>query len=96
LRVKLDQGRLEFLRTDLDVSRTFADMAETEYELGHLEAAWRSLEHGEQGYATLRKFLTDTNHTRHLTGDQLQELKTGIEKLKQQLDGFRRLHATLT
>lgn len=92
LRVKLDRDRLEFLRTDLTTSFIFAEMAETEYGIGENEAGGRSMAHGEEGYATLRRFLTDPKHTSHLTRDQLRELNAGVKKLRQRLDDLHRLH----
>jgi hypothetical protein len=92
LSAKLDQDRLDFLRTDLKTSFTFAEMAETEYGMGEREAGDRSMAHGEEGYATLRRFLTDPKHATHLTRDQLEELNSGTARLRQRLDDLRQLH----
>jgi hypothetical protein len=92
LSAKLDGDRLEFLRTEIRLSFTLSEMAETEYDIGEREAGDRSLAHSEHGYATLRRFLTDPKHTRHLTQDQFQELNDGVQNLRQRLDDVRRLH----
>ena len=54
--------------------------------------AARSVEHGEEGYATLRRLLTDPKHADHLTGNQLQELTAGADDLRKKLDDVRRRH----
>jgi hypothetical protein len=92
LRVKLGKDTREFLYTELAIGFTLAEVAETESDLGHSEAATRSLAHGEEGYATLHRFLQDPKHAGYLTGDQLQELSTGLERLRQKLDEVGRLH----
>jgi hypothetical protein len=89
---KLDRERVTFLRTEVSLSFTFAETAETEYGLGEQGAAARSLAHGEEGYATLCRFLSDPKHASHLTGDQLQELTDGANSLRQKLDEVHRLH----
>ena len=92
LSAKLDHDRVTFLRTEISLSNTLAEMSETEYDIGDREAAARSLAHGEEGYATLLRFLGDPKHASHLTGNQLQELNAGLETLRQKLDDVRRLH----
>ena len=90
LEARLNEDRIAFLRTEVAASLTFAEMAETEYGIGERVAGDRSLVHGEEGYATLRRFLTDPKHTAHLTADQLQELNTDVERLRRKLDDLRR------
>ncbi len=92
LRATLDQDRLNFLRTELSLSNTLADMAATEMQIGDREAGERSMLHGEEGYATLCRFLKDPKHADHLTADQLQELNAGAAGLRQKLDDIHRLH----
>src|SRR5207302_6730929 len=92
LRTMLAQDTREFLKTELSIGFTLADMAETEHRLGHTEASERSLAHGEEGYETLSRFLQDPKHAGHLSGEQLQELNDGVKDLRQKLDDVRRLH----
>jgi hypothetical protein len=91
LRAQLEQDNHNFLKTELAVSFTLAGMAETEYQLGEREAGGRSLDHAEEGYATLCRFLADPKHAGHLTRGQLQELHAGVTELRQKLDEVRLL-----
>jgi len=92
LRTMLAKDTREFLKTELALGFTLADVAETEYQLGHCEASERSLAHGEEAYDTLSRFLQDPKHAGHLTADQLRELNDGAKDLMQKLGEVRRLH----
>jgi hypothetical protein len=57
LSARADQDRLDFLRTDLDLCFTFADLIIPELGLQDREAAESLLAKAEQGYATIEYFL---------------------------------------
>jgi hypothetical protein len=92
LRANLNQDRLDFLRTDLTTCFTFAVMAETEFQIGDLEAGQRSLADGEKGHAMISRFLSDPKHATHLTAPQIAELTEGLRALRQRLDDLHGLH----
>jgi hypothetical protein len=58
LRDKTEQVRLDFIRTDLEVCLTLADLAETRYSLGDREHAEHTLAKAEKGYSDLRRLFS--------------------------------------
>ena len=64
-------------------------LAATEHVTGHHEAAERSRQHAEEGYATLMHFLSDPKHSQHLTKEQLYEFAVGANELRKELDSLR-------
>jgi hypothetical protein len=88
LEAQTDQMRIAFLRTDLELCFTIASLAQTEFELGHTDAAEWSARNLEKGYATFRRFLSDPKHAAHITDEEHRELTAGLERLRAKLDGI--------
>ena len=88
LRDKIEQGRLDFIRTDLGVCLTFATVVETEYALGNREHATRTLAEAEKGYSDLFRFFSQA---RGLTPEVEKELQSKFKHLRERLDGLQRL-----
>jgi hypothetical protein len=89
LMAKSRQVRIEFLRTEVEACFSFAKVAETERQTGHDEAASRSIEHAEEAYTTLTRFLSDPKHAKHITDEDHRELTAAMERLREELDRLR-------
>ena len=88
LRAEIEQARFDFIRTDLGVCLTLADLAESEFHLGHREHAERTLASTEKGYSTLLRFFSQANG---LTAEVEKELQAKFKQLRERLDGLQRL-----
>jgi hypothetical protein len=77
-----DQNRIDFLRTDLGLCFTFADLAKTEREFGDRAAAHRVLEKAETGYSTILRMLADVENA-----EQKYEFEQRLIELRAKLDG---------
>ncbi len=78
--------RIDFLRTELATCFSFASIAETERKTGDHANANRSVADAEKGYATMRRFLSDSKHAKHISEEERQELMAGMERLRATLD----------
>jgi len=87
-RVKLNQNRVDFLKTDLSVCSTFLDLAATRLKMGNRKSAKTAIANAEKGYKTLSRYLTDRKHSSHLTADQIREIKSEMKRLRERLNGF--------
>src|SRR5580704_6703456 len=85
-----NQSRVDFLRTDLSLCFTFADVAATRLKMGNQESARQAIADAEAGYQTLSRFLLDPKHVRHLTDDEIRELTAELRRLRERLDGLQR------
>ena len=85
-----DQTRVQFLQTEFDTCFTLVGVAETELHTGLREHGRRSIEHAEQGYATLQRFLSDPKHSDRLTDDQQTDFAQELRRLRERLDGLKR------
>lgn len=85
----LDQDRVAFLKTDLDMCFTLAALAETRFDIGDRELAEAAIQDAEKGYETLKRFLSDPKHTSHMSAEQHGELSAGLQRLRERLDGLR-------
>jgi len=87
LQAEANRNRIDFLRTELEMSFTLAGIAEIEQERGEPHAV-QSLRDAETGYATLVRFLSDPKHSKHMTEQERLELAAGIERLRAKLDSL--------
>jgi hypothetical protein len=78
--------RLDFIRTDLEVCFTFVDIVKTEYAMGNLDHAERTLAQAEKGYSTLCRLMAQTKGLQQETQNELQ---ARIERLRERLDGLK-------
>jgi hypothetical protein len=81
LQAATDGNRLDFLRTDLQLCFTFAELAKTERQIGDRDAARRVLEKAETGCATIARFLADVENP-----DQKNEIALKLAELRATLD----------
>ena len=86
LRAATSQSRIDFLRTDLGLCFTFADLAKTEREIGDRAAAHRVLEKAEIGYGTILRMSADVDNA-----DQKHEIVQKLTELRAKLDGEQHL-----
>ena len=84
LREDTEQTRFDFIRTDLDLCLTFADVAETAYSMGHREHADQTIATAEKGFADMLQFFSKAEG---LTAQQEQELQSKFQLLRE-LDGI--------
>jgi hypothetical protein len=79
-----EQSRYDFLLTDLELCRTFVDLARTELDLGEREAAERILDKAATGYPTVLRLHEGLQNVKwkHEIGIKLIELRTAIDVLK--------------
>jgi hypothetical protein len=82
-----EEARLDFLRIDLELSKTFADLATTEMAIGELDAARRVLAKAKRGYATIQRMVLnlDDPHQQNEILQRLGELRVAIDTAHQQL-----------
>lgn len=82
---------VDFLRTDLSLCFTFADLIKTELSLGDEEAARLVVEKAEAGYANITRFLPKVENV-----DERQEIALRLAELRARLDDeWRRLKDNL-
>ncbi len=87
LRGELDQRRLAFLKSEVELCETFLRTAETHRTLGNLENARKSLHSAETGYATVRQFLADPEW--RVDADTRKALSGILDGLREALDRFK-------
>ena len=78
--------RLEFIKTELKLCFTFSTIAARKYETGNQESGARSIAKAEKAYETVIQFLSDPKHSKHLTGEERQNITAELERLRQRLD----------
>ena len=87
LLLRVEEVRLDFIRTDLGVCSTFADIVEREYTMGNWDHAERTLAVTEKGYSTVLRLLSQARGLRIETEDELQ---TTLKHLRERLDRLKR------
>jgi len=77
------QAQFEFLRTDLVLCHTFADLAKTEFEINDPAGVQRAFSKAEVGYAAIAQLLwhLDNPTHRYEIEQGLKELRTRLDKL---------------
>jgi hypothetical protein len=83
-----DRNRFEFLQTEVQSTWALIRLAKTERQIGNEEQAERSLQHAEQGYAVMVRFLDDPKHTNHMSAEDYRRLRAETSKLRRALDEF--------
>jgi uncharacterized coiled-coil DUF342 family protein len=87
LRDDVEEVRLDFIRTDLQVCLTLTSVAETHCDSGNREQAARTIAKVEKGYATLLRFFSQA---KGLTPEVEREFQSKFQHLRQRLDGLQR------
>ena len=93
LQYDVEQVRLDFIRTDLDVCLTFAAIVETEYNLGNREHAEHTRAKAEKGYSDMLRFFTQATG---MTAEVEKELQSKFKELRKRLDTLQRLRENNT
>jgi hypothetical protein len=91
LEAQTDHNRIHFLQNDLQLCFTLVSLAETEHDVGHQEAAERSVVHAEEGYTSIQRFLSDPKHVDRIDGETRRGLAAGLVRLRARLDGIKDL-----
>ena len=89
LRAASEHNLVQFLQTELALCSTLIGLGETEHDIGNVEAAKRSIQHAEEGYATMMRFLSDPKHSQFLSPKDLLEFTDAVTGLRTRLDGVR-------
>ena len=87
LRNDVEEVRLDFIRTDLQVCLTLTSVAETHCDSGNREHAARTIAKVEKGYATLLRFFSQA---KGLTPEVEREFQSKFQHLRERLDGLQR------
>ena len=85
LQAATEQNRDNFLKTDLALCFTFADLVKTECGMADWEAAQSVLEKAEAGCATIERFLPEVENA-----DQRNEIAQKLAELRARLNSERR------
>ena len=75
-----------FFKAKLDICFTFADIAETNYKIGHSESGESAMGKAEQGWSTAQRRLLDPAHAKHLTNEEIQDITEELEWLRARID----------
>jgi hypothetical protein len=86
------RNRMDFLRTELGLSFTFVDLADTHYKAGASEKAHGSIVSAEMAYSTMLRFMSDPEYANSISREERQELTAGLENLRKRLDGPKPSH----
>src|SRR6266478_4474364 len=78
--------RLNFIKTELALCFTFSTIAARKYETGNEESAAKSMDNAEKAYETVNQYLADPKHSKHLTGEEIQDITAELERLRERLD----------
>src|ERR1700694_826271 len=77
-----------FFKAKLDLCFTFADIAETNFKIGHSESGESAMSKAELGCATAQRLLSDPKHAKHLTAEEIQDITVELERLRARIDGL--------
>ena len=88
LQAKTAQHWLDFIKTELALCFTFSTIAAGKYETGNQESAAKSMANAEKAYETVIQFLSDPKRSKHLTGEESQDITAELGLLREKLDGL--------
>jgi len=80
-----------FCRLDLALCFTFVEIAEMNFTFGDSEIAGCATKKAEELCATARRLVADLKTSCSLTGQELQDATTKLERLREQLERLHRL-----
>ena len=83
MQAETEQSLVDFLRADVALCNTFADLVLTELMLEDWQAARSALAKSEEGYATVTRLLTKVKDGGHRLSveQQLNDLRTKLDSL---------------
>jgi hypothetical protein len=82
---ELDHHRLNFIKTELALCYIFSTIAA---QTGNHKSAAKSVANAEKAYETVLHYLLDTEYSKHLTDETIQEFRTALGHLRDRLDGL--------
>ena len=82
---RIEQARLDLIKTDLDVCLTFAKVAETALSMGHREHAAQTIASAEKGYSDMLRYFSQATG---MTPEIESELQSKFKRLRERLDGL--------
>ena len=88
LKAEAARTRVDHLQTALDTVKVYANLAETEQQLGDLDGARKALQRAEHSLASARGFLSNPKH--QMSGEVRQELSRRADSLRSRLDDLKR------
>jgi hypothetical protein len=83
-----NDSHADFSRAKLALCFTFADVAETNFKIGHTKSAENALNKAQEGWTTAQRLLSDSAH-KHLTKQEIQEVTAEMEWLRARIDELR-------
>lgn len=89
-KLQAESYRVDFLKGELALCFMFSLIATARSDAGDWESAERSSSNAETAYSTALRFLSDTKHSKHLTGEEIQDIAAELEQLRERLDGLQR------
>jgi hypothetical protein len=87
LRDEIEQTRLDVIWTDLEVILTFATIVESEYNMGNLEHAERTLASAEKGYSDMLRYFSKA---KGLPPGIETKFQSKFKQVRERLDGLPR------
>ena len=93
LQADFDEHRLDFIKTELALCFTFSVIATRKYETGSQESGAKSMANAEKAYETVIQFLSDPKHSKHVTGEESQDITAELERLRDRLDELQRFRS---
>src|SRR5207245_3885303 len=96
LQADFDEHRLDFIKTELALCFTFSIIAARKYETGNQESGAQSMANAEKAYETVIQFLSDPKRSKHLTGEESQDItaELGVKKYPQRFSNFTNIAVT--
>jgi hypothetical protein len=83
IHAQAQRNRIDFLKTDLELCFTFADLLDTELQMGDRDAAQRLRENAEHGHDTVAYLLLGVDE-----GSEKDVIQQRLNQLRARLDGF--------
>ena len=86
---ELNDSHAGFFKAKLDICFTFADIAETNFKIGHSKSADSTMSKAQEGWSTAQRLLSDPAHAKHLTNEEIQDITAELERLRARIDEVR-------
>ena len=86
IRAQTEQTRIDFIRVDLELCFTLADVARTAIGMHHMDHAEQAISKAEKGYSDLLQMFSQTGA---MTEEVRKELESKLTQLRGRLDELR-------
>lgn len=84
----MQSDRASFLKTELELGFTFSTITATKYDAGNPPSAELSIANAEKSYEIVDRYLSDPNYYQHLTVEEIIDLRSELQRLRDQLAGL--------